>query len=436
LTFRFKGWRLGDPTVSFGSRAAPSVTVGHSIATSRGVSLTVLADLVPEPGPVDGSGLMRNRYMDLLRFLAIIRVVVYHTTNWAFLTVVFPAMSLMFALGGALMAASIDRSGRSAIGRRLRRLLPSFWLLAAIFVPAMLLTGLPANWRLLLWVAPLVDPPANYWGALVLSPIWYLRDFLWFVLVSPLFLPLYRRYPLPTLLAPYVALLVIEFVDLAPGAVPRDFALYFGAWLLGFAHHDGLLRKLSRRLLGALTGTLATLGGIWILTHPGPRGFDLNDIPLGNALWSAAFILLVLGLLPQGTAWLSRNRVLDRAVTVLNQRALTVYLWHMPAVILVGVLVDWLAWSHTSAASLTIRMTVVTGLTVLAVMMFGSAEDLAARRRPVLLPGVPAPRVAAGPAGVAPAGGAHDGRREWPGARIPPPALPRRRGGPACPEAR
>jgi len=61
---------------------------------------------------------MRNRYVDLLRALAIVRVVVYHTTGWAFLTVLFPAMSVMFALGGSLMAASLDRSGTAAVGRR------------------------------------------------------------------------------------------------------------------------------------------------------------------------------------------------------------------------------------------------------------------------------------------------------------------------------
>jgi hypothetical protein len=59
-------------------------------------------------------------------------------------------MSVMFALGGALMAASPDRSGGAAVGRRLRRLLPSLWVLAAVFVPAMLLTGLAVDWRLLL----------------------------------------------------------------------------------------------------------------------------------------------------------------------------------------------------------------------------------------------------------------------------------------------
>jgi peptidoglycan/LPS O-acetylase OafA/YrhL len=69
---------------------------------------------------------MRNGYLDLLRAAAIVRVVVYHATGWAALTVVFPAMSVMFALAGSLMAASLDRWGPWAVERRMRRLLPSF----------------------------------------------------------------------------------------------------------------------------------------------------------------------------------------------------------------------------------------------------------------------------------------------------------------------
>src|SRR5262245_17856190 len=106
---------------------------------------------------------MRNQYLDLLRALAVTRVVVYHTTGFALLTVGFPAMALMFALAGSLMAASIDKRGARAIWSRLRRLLPPLWILAAIFVPAMVITGLEFDWRLFLWALPLHDPPANEW---------------------------------------------------------------------------------------------------------------------------------------------------------------------------------------------------------------------------------------------------------------------------------
>ncbi len=45
-----------------------------------------------------GPGPVRDRYLDLLRVVALLRVVVYHTFNWAWLTFVFPSMCVMFAL--------------------------------------------------------------------------------------------------------------------------------------------------------------------------------------------------------------------------------------------------------------------------------------------------------------------------------------------------
>ncbi|MFE9692919.1 acyltransferase [Micromonospora sp. NPDC005806] len=352
---------------------------------------------------------MRNRYLDLLRFLAIVRVVVYHVTGYAALALVFPAMSVMFALAGSLMAASLDRTGVPAVRRRLRRLLPSLWVLAAVFVPAMLLTGLPLTPKVLLWLFPVSDPPANHWGGLALSPIWYLRDYLWFVLASPLVLWLFRRAPLPTLLAPYALLAAIEFGILADApTVLREFGLYFGAWLLGFAHHDGLLRRMRNRVLVPTGLVLGAAGLTWIFTHPGPRGYDLNDIHLGNALWSAAFILVAIGRAPAEAAWVDRNRVLSGAVTLLNRRALTIYLWHMPFVVALTPLVHLVGWSPRDPVGLAIRVVLVFALVGVVTLLVGWVEDVAARRTPELFPGRPrrtvAERAAAAPASPAPAG--------------------------------
>ncbi|SBT45938.1 acyltransferase family protein [Micromonospora auratinigra] len=375
---------------------------------------------------------MRNRYLDLLRFLAIVRVVVYHVTGYATLTLVFPAMSVMFALAGSLMAASLDRSGVPAVARRLRRLLPSLWVLAAVFVPAMLLTGLPLTPKVLLWLFPVSDPPANYWGGLALSPIWYLRDYLWFVLASPLALWLFRRALLPTLLAPYALLAAIE-LGVLPDAptVLRDFGLYFGAWLLGFAHHDGLLRRMGNRVLVPLVLLLGAGGLGWIFTHPGPRGYDLNDIHLGNALWSAAFILVAIGRAPERAPWVDRNPVFGRAVTVLNRRALTVYLWHMPFVVALTPLVGLVGWGPRDPVGLWLRVALVFALVGMVTLLVGWVEDVAARRTPELLPGRPrrtvADRAAAAPASPAPAGAAGELVTTAAGLTRPAPAPPPRR---------
>ncbi len=326
----------------------------------------------------------RNRYLDLLRALAIARVVVYHTTGWAALTIVFPAMAMMFALAGSLMAASLDRHGVRAVGRRLRRLLPPLWIMAGVFVPAMVFWGMKVDWHIVLWALPLQDPPANGWGSMALSVIWYLRDYLWFVLLSPLALPVFRRFPIPALLAPLAVLVAIQCGMPAINLV-RDFALYFTFWLLGFAHHDGLLDRLSRRALIGTAATVSGLGAAWFLTHPGPRGYDLNDIRLGDAFWSAGFVLLILGLAPTSMAWLDRHPILGRPVSILNSRAVTIYLWHMPVVVgLAAVLGPAGVWQLHRLAG---RLLLVAAGVAIAVALFGWVEDVAARRRPVLLPG-------------------------------------------------
>ncbi|WP_305788781.1 acyltransferase family protein [Symbioplanes lichenis] len=325
---------------------------------------------------------MRNRYLDVLRAVAIARVVIYHSTGWAALTIAVPAMSVMFAMAGSLMAASIDRSGPLAVERRMRRLLPSLWAIAGIAVPIMLLTGLDWNWRVFLWAMPVQDAPVNGWGAMVLNASWYLRDFLWFVLLSPLLLPVFRRFPRLAVAVPYAALAILELGDFTVHPILHDMALYGGAWLLGFAHHDGLLRRINRKILVGGAGLLAAVGAAWFLTHPGPRGYDLNDIPLGNALWSAAFILIALGFAPLATRARS-----NRLVTVLNARALTIYLWHVP--IIVGVM--WFAERHGLPTrgwdGFSWRIPVVVGLVAVAVMLFGWVEDFAAGRPPRLFPG-------------------------------------------------
>ena len=366
---------------------------------------------------------MRNRYLDLLRAVATVRVVVYHSTGWVALTVVFPAMSVMFALAGSMMAASLDRYGPIAVERRLHRLLPSLWVLVAVAVPIMMLTGMAWDWKVLLWAFPVEDPPATGFWVDGLAAMWYLRDFLWFVLLSPLLLPLFRRFPLTTIAFPYVALAVLTVAGITPHAVPRDLALYGGAWLLGFAHHDGLLSRRGQAPNGRLgsassghvgsassgqvssassgqvgsapsgpvrgralaryrwwlVGVLGASGAAWALTHPGPRGFDLNDIPLANALWSAAFILVALSVTPQV--------VPRRALTVLNSRALTIYLWHVPVIVVVVRFAEATGLPVHGWVGISWRFAVVSVLLGIMVLLVGWVEDIAAGRRPTLVPG-------------------------------------------------
>jgi peptidoglycan/LPS O-acetylase OafA/YrhL len=344
----------------------------------------------PDITPSPGDQRVRNRYFDLLRAAAIMRVVLYHASGWAMLSIFFPAMGVMFALAGSLMAASLDRYGTRALARRARRLLPPLWAVAAVAVPAMLLTGLLPNWRLVFWLAPLQDPPMNQWGSSVLGLIWYLREYLWFVLISPLALPLFRRWPVPTFAVPLAVLVAVQ-AGLPTLSVMHDFGRYFGCWLLGFAHHDGRLRRMPRWLLVGLALASCAAGAAWFLTHPGPRGYDLNDIPIGDMLWSTGFVLLLIGLAPGNLSWLGRMRPVSWLVAALNRRAVTIYLWHPAVVIGLGTVVGLVGWNLGGPWGRVGWLAAVLAALIVPVFAVGWVEDMAAGRRVRL---VPAPRPA------------------------------------------
>ncbi|MET7399484.1 acyltransferase [Dactylosporangium sp. NPDC005572] len=326
---------------------------------------------------------MRNRYVDLLRAVAIIRVVTYHTLGFAWLTVAFPAMGLMFALGGSLMAASLDRSGIRSLGRRMRRILPPFMVLGAFAVVTMsLVGGLERSWRILLWFLPFDDPPANEWGAPMFGQIWYIRSYLWFILLSPVLLWVFRKWPIPSLLVPFTVLVVMWETGHGSGGIVRDFFMYAPAWMLGFAHHDGTLQKISKKVLWPACAVVGGIGLAILYSHPGPRGFDLNDQPVADMLWSTAFLLVLLNAAPRMMSLGAAEPVTE----AVNRRALTIYLWHEAAIITVRDVALVLGVSLLGAWGGFIQLSSVFLLVAAVVLTIGWVEDLAARRRPQIIP--------------------------------------------------
>ena len=328
---------------------------------------------------------MRNPFYDVLRGVAIMRVVAYHATGWAPLSYLFPSMGAMFALGGTLMAEAVDRYGVRSVTRRFRRTLPPVWLIAVIAVPYMLWAGMRPDWDLVWWVVPLHDPPLYGFTASTLSLIWYLRQYLWFVLVSPLALPLFRRWPRLMLGAPFA--LMAAFQLGLPDIVPlKDFALYFACWMLGFAHHDGAFDRMPRRVTLPIGIGRGGLAAAWLFTHPSANGYDLNGADVAQCLWSAGFVVLIFSYAPHSMAWLSRRRALSTVVRAVNERAVTIYLWHQTVIVGLGTLLAVTGISLSSrldSAPWLLAVYLGVGLCALAV---GWVEDLAARRRPVLLP--------------------------------------------------
>lgn len=365
----------------------------------------------------------RDRYLDLLRSLALVRVVLYHLFGWAWLTVLFPSMGVMFALAGSLMARSLNRPALSVIRGRIRRLLPPLWAFSAVVLPLMFVGGWrlsedpdhSGTWGLLElvnYVIPIGAPPYPWevgfpkdllestWADQAVGPLWYLRAYLWFVLASPLLLWAFRRVPWATLLAPLALTAVVGTgVVSVPGELGNavtDFAVYGSCWVLGFAHHEGVLAKVPRYLAVSGSVLVMAFGLWWASGHLGPEGWDLNDIPLAQAAWSFGFVVILLQYSPSWQELPGRLARWDKLVTLSNNRAVTIYLWHNMLIMATVPLID-LAYrlpfmqSDRAVAALDATDTVwmfflVWPLIGLAILAFGWIEDLAAKRRPRVWP--------------------------------------------------
>ncbi|MFF0260720.1 acyltransferase [Streptomyces microflavus] len=372
---------------------------------------------VEAPAPARKPG--RDRYLDLLRAVALVRVVIYHIFGWAWLTILFPSMGVMFALAGSLMARSLARPALGVIRGRIRRLLPPMWAFALVVVPMMFaLSWQPVKAEGLWWfvklawyVFPVGAPPYPWssgdkaglledtWAIQAAGPLWYIRAYLWFVLASPLLLRAFRKLPWATLLAPLGLTAVIGTglvtIPGETGNALSDFAVFGSCWILGFAHHDGLFKDVPRYLTVSLASIVMGFGLWWASGHLTADGWDLNDIPLAQAAWSLGFCVILLQYAPSWQELPGRLARFDRLVTLANNRAVTIYLWHNLVILATVPLID-LLWNipyvdahlgSTVEATYTMLMTLlVWPLIGLVILCVGWVEDVAAKRRPRLWP--------------------------------------------------
>lgn len=374
---------------------------------------------IPVEAPASARKPGRDRYLDLLRAVALVRVVIYHIFGWAWLTILFPSMGVMFALAGSLMARSLARPALGVIRGRIRRLLPPMWAFALVVVPMMFaLSWQPVKAEGLWWfvklawyVFPVGAPPYPWssgdkaglledtWAIQAAGPLWYIRAYLWFVLASPLLLRAFRKLPWATLLAPLGLTAVIGTglvtIPGETGNALSDFAVFGSCWILGFAHHDGLFKDVPRYLTVSLASIVMGFGLWWASGHLTADGWDLNDIPLAQAAWSLGFCVILLQYAPSWQELPGRLARFDRLVTLANNRAVTIYLWHNLVILATVPLID-LLWKipyvdahlgSTVEATYTLLMTLlVWPLIGLVILCVGWVEDVAAKRRPRLWP--------------------------------------------------
>lgn len=364
----------------------------------------------------------RDRYLDLLRAIALLRIITLHTFyNAVWLTLVFPSLGVMFALAGSLMARSLERPAAEVIRSRTRRLLLPLWVYSATVLAALALQGwrppdgAGADWwfRLLLWFIPIGDPPfpesigsdgglaEASWGMQSADILWYVRAYFWFVLLSPLLLRLFRQLPWSTLLAPLglLYLLNVGAIELhgQVESVVWDFCTFAPCWILGFALNDGLLRKIPWHLVFVGGAALMATGLWWASNHlDDAGGWDLGMMPMAQALWCLGFCAMLLRISPSWSSFPRSLRLLDKPVGLINNRAITIYLWHCLVLMALVPFIDTLGQIEAISSGIPwlytpwMQYVLVWPLLGVVLIAVGWVEDVAAGRPPRMWPTEPA----------------------------------------------
>lgn len=328
----------------------------------------------------------RVRHIDLLRAVAIGAVVLGHwlaavvihedglltsmnaleVLDWAHpVTWLFQVMPLFFIVGGYANAASFHshrRRGGGHVGWLLKRserlVRPVTVLLVVVSAAGLLASLLGTDTRQLGIMAH---------GAVL--PLWFLVAYLTVVVLTPVMYSLHRGFGLAVPAVLVVLVAAGEVGRLVLGTEWVAYGSFLFLWLAvhqaGFAWQDG---RLPAKRHVAVPLVLVGLGSLLVATLLGPYPVSMINVPGAEihnvspptlALLALAVVQLGLALLlnAAGERWMQRARPWG-AVIAVNTVTFTMFLWHMPALVITAFLLDavgalptqavdtpeWLAW--------------------------------------------------------------------------------------------
>jgi hypothetical protein len=302
----------------------------------------------------------RNRYADLLRLGSLLVVVVGHwlmaavtvadgqligenvlvARPWSrWLTWVFQVMPVFFFVGGYANTAGWTSARQRGVGyvawlrARAARLLRPAVPVVALWVP---LAGVLA-------LAGVPDDVLRLGTGTVMIPLWFLAVYIVIVALTPVTVWLHERYGFAAFAGLAVTAAVVDAAHLA-GVPLVGWSNFIWVWAavhqLGYLWRDGALtraRWTTPALVAAGFGTLVVL--TMLLGYPvSMLGVD-GAARTNNSPPSLALVALGVGqvgvlLTVRGVAerWLARARVWAAVVTA-GSVAMTLYLWHMTAMV-------------------------------------------------------------------------------------------------------
>jgi fucose 4-O-acetylase-like acetyltransferase len=304
----------------------------------------------------------RNRVVDLLRAAAITVVVLGHwlmaavtvrdgdlvpghllgLASWTHpLTWALQVMPVFFLVGGYANALSW-RSARD------RGLTYAGWLRSRLRRLLMPVVPLLLAWLVAVSVADAGGVPMETLrtaSQVALVPTWFLAAYVVVCSVAPATLWLWERTGWASVVAGTALACVIDLVSIGGDTLAVGFANYVVVWAtvhqLGYAWLDGRLAGTGRRLLLAGVGAVAVVGLVWAGPYPVSM-VGLDGAAVNNS-YPTRVTMLFLGMLQAGIVlalepllarWMTRPRAWT-ATVLLNTRIMTLYLWHLTAMVLV-----------------------------------------------------------------------------------------------------
>jgi surface polysaccharide O-acyltransferase-like enzyme len=304
----------------------------------------------------------RNRVVDLLRVASILVVVFGHwlmaavtiesgeltaghlleLADWTHpLTWIFQVMPVFFLVGGyanGLSWRSARRRGEGFGGwlrARLRRLiLPVVPLLLIWTFGGWLGLRLGLDWEML-----------QLASQVALVPTWFLAAYVVIVTLAPVALWIWERWGWWTIVSGVALAALCDWLSIGVGWVPVGFLNYIFVWgtvhQLGYAWLDGTLNPLWKRLLMAAVGLLGTLLLVGLGPYPVAMvGLDTTEI---TNSYPPRVTLAFLGMFQAGVVLalegplrrLAMRRGVWPFVVGVSTRIMTIYLWHLTAMVIV-----------------------------------------------------------------------------------------------------
>jgi fucose 4-O-acetylase-like acetyltransferase len=309
----------------------------------------------------------RDRYVDFLRALSIAvvvfghwLVVIVYLRGWELsgasaldevpaarvLTWVLQVMPLFFFVGGFSNLTSWRATKRKGgdyftfVSSRVDRLMRP----CAVFIGVWLAFAAGLN-----LIAPDLAGRLEPALAIIAKPLWFIAVYLIVIALAPAMLHLHERFGIRVPIAMAGAAAAVDVLRLTFDVPLVGYLNFAFVWLfahqLGFFYADGSLTR--RRPAQLVLAAVAGLAAMVVLTQLGPYSTSMvgvadgrvsnNDPPsiciVAHSLWLVAAAMLAR---PAATRWLRGARAW-KAVIAANSIIMTVFLWHLTA-LLVGVL--------------------------------------------------------------------------------------------------